>query len=238
MGLRWLAIAVLMMSCVLVVVYETNASERKYLLPEPLGGITVVIDAGHGGEDGGASFEDVVESELNLSIAKRVERILKRMGAEVIMTRSTNGDALSEHAPKEQFSSLRERKREDLFLREEIVNESDASIFISIHANAIPNAKWRGAQVFYHKNGHEQSKYLAEAVQLALREGLQNTDREALAIEKVYLLKKLELPSILVETGFISNPEERSLLMNVKYQEQLAGAIVRGIEVYFNQSSY
>ena len=232
--LRWLAIFFLMIGSILVVVYETNASDRRFLLPEPLGGLTIVVDAGHGGIDGGASKGDVIESEITLKIAQRVERQLKRMGAKVIMTRTTAGDALSEHAPSEQFKSTRERKREDLFLRESIVQEAEADMFITIHANAIPNSKWRGAQIFYHKTGHPHSVHLANEVQGSIRESLQNTDREALAIEQVYLLKKVNMPAILVETGFISNDEERELLLNVKYQEQMADAIVRGIENYYS----
>lgn len=223
-----------MIGSILVVVYETNASDRRFLLPEPLGGLTIVVDAGHGGIDGGASKGDVIESEITLKIAQRVERQLKRMGAKVVMTRSTEGDVLSEHAPSEQFNSTRERKREDLFLRETIVEEAEADLFITIHANAIPNSKWRGAQIFYHKEGHPHSEHLAKEIQSSIREKLQNTDREALVIQQVYLLKKVKAPSVLIETGFISNDEERELLLDVKYQEKMADAIVRGIENYYS----
>lgn len=223
-----------MIGCILVVVYETNASDRRYFLPEPLGGLTIVVDAGHGGLDGGASKGDVIESDLTLKIAQRVERQLKRMGAKVIMTRTTGGDALAEHEPDRSFTSTRERKREDLFLRERIVQEAEADLFITIHTNAIPNEKWRGAQIFYHKDGHPYSSYLAKEIQNSIKEKLQNTDREPLAIEKVYLLKKVQLPAVLIETGFISNSEERALLLDVKYQERMADAIVRGIENYYS----
>ena len=227
---RWLAIGVLLLGCILVVMYETNASDRRFLLPEPLGGLTIVIDAGHGGIDGGASKGEIVEKDITLSIAKRVEKRLKRLGAEVIMTRTTSGDVLEEHAPSEQFSSLRERKKEDIFLRETIANEANPDIFITIHANAIPNSKWRGAQVFYHAKGHGNSQHLAKEIQSSIIENLKNTDRNALAIQNVYLLKKLKSPAVLVETGFISNDEERELLTNVKYHEEMAEAIVNGIE--------
>lgn len=230
---RWLAIFFLMLGCLLLVIYETNASERSYFLPEPLGGYTIVIDAGHGGMDGGASSGDVIEKDITLKIAQRVERLLKRYGANVIMTRTTDGDVISEHASKEQFTSNRERKKQDIFLRETIASEAKPDLFITIHANAIPNSKWRGAQVFYHAGGHPNSQHLANEIQNAIKEDLQNTDREALAIKQVYLLKKITVPAVLVETGFISNEEEKELLRNVKYQEQMAVAIVRGIENYF-----
>ncbi len=231
---RWIALIVLMLGCMVVVVYETNASDRRFFLPEPLGDITIVLDAGHGGIDGGASKGEVIEKDITLKITQRVERQLKRLGATVVMTRTKDGDVLSEHAPSEEFTSLRERKREDIFLRESLAKEAQADLFVTIHANAIPNSKWRGAQVFYHESGHPNGEHLAKSIQGSIRERLQNTDREALAIKGIYLLKKMEVPAVLVETGFISNDEERELLMDVKYQEQMAVAIVRGIEDYFS----
>lgn len=221
-----------MLACLGVVIYETYASDRRFFLPEPLGGVKIVIDAGHGGIDGGASAEDVVEKDITLAISKKVERKLKRMGAEVEMTRTTDGDVLAEHEPDREFSSLRERKVQDIFYRQKLVKEHEPDIFITIHANAIPETKWRGAQVFYHKDGHENSGLLAKAIQDSIKGTLQNTEREPLAIKQVYLLKKTEVPAVLVETGFLSNPEERQLLTDKKYQDKMAEAIVEGIENY------
>lgn len=231
---RWLTLTVILLACTLVVIYETNASDRRFFLPEPLGGIKIVVDAGHGGIDGGASADDVVEKDITLAIAKKVERKLKRLGAEVEMTRTTDGDVIDEHEPDKQFSSLRERKVQDIFLRQKIVNENEPDIFITIHANAIPESKWRGAQVFYHKDGHENSGPLARSIQAAIKENLQNTNREALAIKQIYLLKKTTAPAVLVETGFLSNPEERQLLIDEKYQDKMADSIVEGIENFIH----
>ncbi|HCG4536361.1 TPA: N-acetylmuramoyl-L-alanine amidase, partial [Salmonella enterica subsp. enterica serovar Typhi str. AG3] len=105
---------------------------------------------------------------------------------------------------------------------------------LTIHANAIPEEKWRGAQVFYHKDGHQNSELLAKSIQSTIKESLQNTEREALAIKQIYLLKKAAVPAVLVETGFLSNPEERDLLASQEYQEKMAAAIVTGIESYVN----
>ncbi len=105
-------------------------------------------------------------------------------------------------------------------------------MFITIHANAIPETKWRGAQVFYHKEGHADGEILAKSIQESIRTNLKNTDREALSIKQIYLLKKAEVPAALVETGFISNDEERALLTDKNYQEKMADAIVEGIEEY------
>ena len=231
---RWLALITIMFCSMMVVVYETSASDKRFFLPEPLGGVKIVLDAGHGGLDGGASKGDVIEKEITLAITQRVERQLKRLGAEVVLTRSKDGDVLSEHAPNEQFPTNRERKKQDIFLRETLIASHEPDLFITIHANAIPNSKWRGAQVFYHKEGHPNSEALAKAIQLSIREEMQNTDREALSIKQIYLLKKAQVPAVLVETGFISNDEERELLKTPSYQEKMAFAITNGIESYFN----
>ncbi|MBM7610616.1 N-acetylmuramoyl-L-alanine amidase [Lysinibacillus composti] len=231
---RWIALIVILICCVIVVIYETSASDRRFFLPEPLGGVKIVLDAGHGGIDGGASAENVIEKDVTLAISEKVEHQLKRLGAEVVMTRTTDGDVLAEHAPNEEFPTLRERKKQDIFLRENIVKTNKPDIFITIHANAIPEEKWRGAQVFYHKDGHADSEPLAKSIQASIKETLENTEREALAIKQIYLLKKAEVPAVLVETGFLSNPEERSLLSDEKYQDKMADAIVEGIENYVN----
>lgn len=218
----------------MVVVYETSASDKRFFLPEPLGGVKIVLDAGHGGMDGGASGGDVIEKEITLAITKKVERQLTRLGAEVVLTRKTDGDVISEQPSNGQNLTTRERKKQDIFLRESLIKSHEPDLFVSIHANAIPNAKWRGAQVFFHKDGHPNSELLAKAIQQTLRDTLENTDREALSIKQVYLLKKAEVPAALVETGFISNEEERKLLATDSYQEKIAFAIARGIENYIH----
>ena len=231
---RWIALGVILLGCLGVVVYETSASDRSFFLPEPLGGVKIGVDAGHGGIDGGASSGEVIEKDVTLAIAQKVEKQLKRLGAEVVMTRTTEGDVIAEHEPNQEYSTIRERKKEDIFLRSDLVQSSKPDIFVTIHANAIPEEKWRGAQVFYHKDGHPNSELLAKSIQSTIKDSLQNTEREALAIKQVYLLKKAEVPAVLVETGFLSNGEERELLSSEAYQDKMAGAIVGGIESYVN----
>ena len=171
-------------------------------------------------------------SDITLALGKELEKELKKLGAEVVMTRSHADDAVAEHNPKATFPTIRARKLADLKLREEMIVNSDADLFISVHVNSIPDARWRGAQVFYHRDGHEGGAAIAKAIQGAIREHIGNTDREALAIKQVYLLKKATVPAVLVETGFLSNPEELKLLTSKDYQEQMAEAIADGIEKY------
>jgi len=231
---KWVLALMLMIASLSFVVYHTNASEQKFFLPERLAGMKIVVDPGHGGEDGGASNGDVVERDITLSISKQLVQQLEKEGATVIMTRTQSGDAIDEVEKNPQYQTLRERKLADLKLREQIIVDEQPDVFISVHVNAIPDAKWRGAQVFYHKEGHEEGARLAKSIQSSFQKKLKNTDREALGIQGVYLLKKSPVPSVLVETGFISNEEERKLLVDPNYQRKVADAIMEGILKFSN----
>lgn len=204
-------------------------------MPAELGGVKIVIDPGHGGLDGGASSGDVVERDITLKISHELKKLLEKKGSNVVMTRMKEGDALAEHAPDEKFGTTRERKFADLKLREQITIDEEPDMFISVHVNAIPESRWRGSQVFYHPEGHPHGELLAKSIQSSFQENLKNTDREALAIKGVYLLKKVPTPAVLVETGFISNDEERALLTSPEYQKKVAQAILEGI-VNFHQA--
>ena len=104
--------------------------------------------------------------------------------------------------------------------------------------NAVPEERWRGAQVFYHADGHEGGELLAKSIQGSIRENIGNTEREALAIKQVYILKKAKAPAVLVETGFISNNEERELLQSDKYQNQMVDAISDGVLRFVEDNIY
>ena len=232
---RWVIICILFGFSLGIVLYGASASDRGFFMPAELGGVKVVIDPGHGGLDGGASSGEVVERDITLKIAHELKKQLEKKGSTVVMTRLKEGDALAEHAPGEEFGTVRERKLADLKLREQITLDEDPDMFISVHVNAIPDSKWRGSQVFYHPEGHPHGELLAKSIQSSFQENLKNTDREALAIKGVYLLKKVPTPAVLVETGFISNDEERSLLTDTGYQKKVAEAILDGI-IQFHQS--
>lgn len=140
---RWFIIALLFVSSLGVVLYGVKASDQSFFLPEELGGVKIVVDPGHGGLDGGASFGDIVERDITLSIAHELKKRLEKKGATVIMTREKGGDALAERAPEEKFGSTRERKMADLKLRENVAIDENPDMFISVHVNAIPGEKWR-----------------------------------------------------------------------------------------------
>ena len=235
---KWLIIGVLFMFSLVAVFYGTKASDLNLFLPDPLSGVKVVIDPGHGGIDGGASHGDIVERDITLSMSLKLEKELKSKGATVVMTRTKEGDAISEHKPNENYPTTRARKMADLLLREEIINNSEADLVISLHVNAVPEERWRGAQVFYHVDGQEGGQLLAKSIQGAIREDIGNTEREALAIKQVYILKKAKAPAVLVETGFLSNNEERALLTSDKYQNQMVEAIAKGVSRYVEDNIY
>ncbi len=232
---RWILIGFIFTFSLGIVIYSVKASsDRNFFMPAELGGVKVLIDPGHGGMDGGASSGDVVERDITLSISHEVAKRLKKKGATVIMTRKKAGDALDEHAPGEKFPTVRSRKLADLKLREEMAIKEEPDVFISVHVNAIPQEKWRGAQVFYHESGHPNGEFLAKSIQESFRVNLKNTEREAQGVTGVYLLKKAPMPAVLVETGFISNNEERALLTDPAYQKKVADSIVEGISSYMS----
>lgn len=190
----------------------------------PMMDAKIVLDAGHGGWDPGKTGTvGKNEKDLNLAVTEKLADYLEIGGAEVILTRSSD-DALGTG------------KRTDMAERKRIANESDADILVSIHQNAFPSAKAKGAQVFYH-NRSENGKLLAECVQENLRERVDGSNnRQAKESESYYILKTTEIPAVIVECGFLSNGEEEKRLNDAGYQEKLAWAIYCGILDYFEKS--
>lgn len=183
----------------------------------------IALDPGHGGFDPGAQRGDICEKDLTLSICKKLSRHLSKAGSLVVLIREGDKDL----SDSDFQGSLRERKRQDLSRRAEKANQAKASLFVSIHANADPSPRWRGAQVFYNGSS-EASRLAAEAIQEELTRVLGNTNRKALA-GTYYITQKTRMPAVIVEIGFISNPEEGRLLMTPEYQDKVAYAIYAGI---------
>lgn len=190
---------------------------------------TVVLDAGHGGEDGGAvGVNGVTEKEINLSIALELERYLKQNNFEVIMIR--DGD----YAVGDQsLQTIAERKRSDTKNRLQTVNEAGECIFISIHQNHFSESKYHGAQVFYSGNRPESAQ-LAETIRQNIVEGLQpeNKRENKVAGKNIYLMANANVPAVLVECGFLSNPQEAENLTTEAYQKDIAAAIYNGLLDY------
>ena len=188
---------------------------------------TVILDAGHGGKDGGAeSKSGLYERDIVLSITKKVENYLRGQGINVLLTRTDDADLASEGAKK--------RKMEDLLARVDIFNSNEDAIMVSIHANASPNETWSGSQTFYDPK-KEENKELGTLIMESLQTNIKGSKRNPAATSEIFILKNSEIPSTLVEVGFLSNKDEAALLETEVYQEQLAYAIYEGILAYLDQ---
>ena len=189
----------------------------------------IVVDAGHGIPDEGAeSSKGTTEAETNLKIALKLQNLLEQSGSTVILTRSDE-NAIYDIESK----TLRQKKISDIHNRVKIGNESSADIFVSIHLNKIPQSQYDGWQTFY-KEGNEQGAKLAKEIQNSLNETIEKANnRIAKSIDNVYIIKHVEIPTTIVECGFLSNTDEEQLLLNDDYQNKLAWGIYNGIINYF-----
>ncbi len=170
------------------------------------------------------------EAESNLKIALKVQNLLEQSGATVVLTRSDE-NAIYDIDSK----TLKQKKISDIHNRVKIGNESSADIFVSIHLNKIPQQQYWGWQTFY-KQENEQGKKLATSIQNSLNESIQKENtRVPMKIDNIYIIKHVEIPTTIVECGFLSNPEEEQLLLTDEYQNKLAWGIYTGIMNYFYQ---
>ncbi|WP_173917927.1 N-acetylmuramoyl-L-alanine amidase CwlD [Halobacillus sp. Marseille-Q1614] len=217
----WFAAVLLCVSLISFPVQEVKDTWQSW--SSPLFGKVIVIDPGHGGPDGGArGANGTEEKDITLQLSKYLRDYLQQAGAIVYLTRDEDKDLSTEGG------SLSQRKSEDIRKRMELINDSKTDLFISLHLNAIPASQWRGAQTFYNPN-QEESKKLAKSVQKEIKENLNNTKREALGLRNIYIVDHADNPGVLVEAGFLSNPDERTLLESEDYQRKVAASIYKGI---------
>lgn len=197
---------------------------------------TIILDPGHGGEDGGAvGIDGIIEKDINLSISLKLRDLLQAAGYKVIMTRETDTAIYDDDS-----KTLREKKRSDLYNRAAIIkdNSKEKTIFVSIHQNKFPNEKYFGSQIFYSKN-HAGSQNLASGIKESLVGLIQpeNTRETKPADKKIFLLHNAQIPAVIVECGFLSNENEANKLTKPEYQTQLAFSIYCGISNYFINNS-
>ena len=187
----------------------------------------IVIDAGHGSPDGGAvGAGGTKEDTVNLSVARRLEGLLKLLGYETVMTR-TGPDCVATEG-----ETIRQKKQSDLQNRVELVNSLPAAVVVSIHQNHFPDSRYHGPQVFYSSGGEA----LAASAQKALTAALAPmSGREPKKASGVYLMEHIDHPAILVECGFLSNPEEERKLNSPDHQKKIA-AILAAVLAEFVQS--
>lgn len=216
-GKRNIIILMTVILCCLVFVGTASATTTML----PVDGKIIVLDAGHGGFDPGkvgTLGED--EKNINLAIMTKTQQYLEQGGATVYVTRLTD-------------EALGDTKQEDMTARMQIANENQGDLLVSIHQNAFPSTSAKGAQVFYHGES-ENGKLLAEVMQETLRNVVdEENTREAKANSDYYMLRTTNIPAVIVECGFLSNPEEEQNLNDEKYQSQVAWAIYMGVVEYY-----
>ncbi len=206
--------------------FNDISSENKLNAKNP----TIIIDAGHGGFDGGTSTDDgISEKGINLNISLYLKEYLNFLGFNVVMTRETDTSTESEG-----LTTIRSRKSSDLHNRMSLMEKTDNSIFVSIHQNHFSASKYKGAQVFYSPELSEQSSLLAENIQESIIYYLQkdNTRQIKPCGTSVYLIYNAVKPAVLVECGFLSNPEDAENLQDEIYQRKMALCIALGILNY------
>ena len=193
---------------------------------------TVVVDAGHGGEDGGATgVHGELEKDINLAIALELQRLLEQHQFQVVMVRDWDTDLADQNLP-----TVAQRKRSDLQRRLRLVEESGGCVLLSIHQNFFTESQYSGAQVFYSAND-PRGEALAEAIRASIVETLQpENTRQNKVGEGVYLLEQCQVPAVLVECGFLSNPEEAAALADPDYQKRMAQAIYNGLVRYLKDT--
>lgn len=186
----------------------------------------VIIDAGHGGVDGGASYGDIMEKDINLAVAKKLYAVLMSRGIPAVLNR-TNDYALSEENDWHRTSS---RHLKDLSQRMGLTREIEHVVFVSIHVNAVSSARAHGPLVLYQRSVGE-SALLATNVQDHMN-ALYGTSKKVVAVKSFYLLKYVKSPAVLIELGFISNEHDRHRLTNQQEQTKIAISIADGISQY------
>lgn len=195
----------------------TSGVVYSHEINSKLVGKVIVLDAGHGGKDRGTSVNGVYESDINLSIVFKLKKELNKHGVDVILIRDGDYDLSSPNVSR--------RKKSDFDNRISLINGSKADLYLSIHMNYLNDSRYYGAQVFY-TGGNED---LAADIQTNLNSPM----KEKKLSNSIYMYKKLVIPGVLIECGFLSNDRERNLLQNDEYQDKLVKSIVKGLIKYY-----
>lgn len=226
----YIIFACLILSTIVFQLKAPKNMEVKETVALPVDNKVIILDAGHGRRRSEEQQQrsGISEADINLKIMLKVQSLLEQAGSTVILTRSDENGIYDIDK-----TTLRQKKISDTQNRVKLGNSSEADVFVSIHLNKIPQQQYWGWQTFYKKN-NENSKRLAQSIQQGLNETIQKENkRESLKIENIYIIDHVEIPTAIVECGFLSNPEEKELLQKEEYQDKLAWGIYIGIMDYF-----
>ncbi len=195
-----------------------------------LRGKIIVIDPGHGGTDPGAKYQGLLEKHINLDISLKVAQLLRKQGAKITLTRTTDVDFYKSGL----IGTRREKKRSELNERVRLAEELNADLFLSIHTNKDRHPTCYGIETFYHPQS-STGRVTAEILQEELRK-LQPRNQRLAKAGDYYLLRNTAMPALIVEVGFLSHAEERKLLQTANYQQKIAEAITTGLQKYYANS--
>ncbi len=219
--------AVLLICAILLMPVKDGIETQRCLKEFPLLDFTIVLDAGHGGEDGGAIGINTLvrEKDINLQVVEKLKRLFESAGADVVLTREDE-NALCDG----KYS-----KRADMAARAEIIEYAKPYIVISVHCNSFPDSKnARGAQMFFYP-GSETGERLARCIQDSIKANVDPDNTRDIKSEDFYMLRHGNSTNVMIECGFLSSPEEEKLLCDEKYQEKLAYAVFDGTSEYINK---
>ena len=199
---------------------KTYAVSNDYTLI----GKTIYLDPGHGGIDSGTTYKKIYEKDINLTICKKLKNSLEEKGATVYLTRDSDKDL-----------SIRKqnRKRSDLISRAYLINKTKPDIYLSIHVNYLSNSKYKGLQIFYN-NRNKENEVIATSLTKYIKEKTWNVRKPKLN-NTYYMYKNISVPGVLIEVGFLSNPDDRYRLTHEEYQDKIVSNLAYSIEKYFEE---
>lgn len=218
--MKKILISLLIICFLILTIFKVKANIAQF----PLIGKTIIIDSGHGGKDSGTISNNIEEKNINLEITYILKEQLEQKGAVVLLTRTTDSDLSNPSSSR--------RKKSDFDNRIAIINNSNANIYLSIHQNNYSNSKYYGPQVFY-TTKNSKNEQLAQTIQKKLN-NLSKTNRKIKITTNTYMYNKLNIPGVLIECGFLSNPNELQKLTNKTYQKELSISITNALIDYFN----
>ncbi len=189
-------------------------------------GKTIYIDPGHGGIDSGTTYKKIYEKDLNLLMSKKLRTSLETLGAKVYLTREND---------KDLSLSNRNRKRSDLISRAYLINKTKPDLYLSIHINYLSDSRYKGLQIFYN-NKNKENENIALSLTKHMKEKTYNV-REPKYNNTYYMYKNITEPGVLIELGFLSNPDDRYRLTHEEYQDKLINNLTYSINEYFNEKS-
>ena len=188
-------------------------------------GKVIYLDPGHGGIDSGTTYKNIYEKDINLLLCQKLKQELTTYGATVYLTRETDKDLA--------LNNAKERKRSDLINRAYLINKTKPDLYLSIHVNYLSNTRYKGLQIFYN-NKNSQNKIIAESLTKYIKEKTFNV-RNPKYNNTYYMYRNIIEPGVLIEVGFLSNPDDRYRLTHEEYQDALISNITYSIIKYFNK---